>query len=495
MTSILLDAIVLTGTSAIAFEWYRWYKSGSDFAGVYRASNMEHYRPKNKKELIHFLKFARAQHPPRPLSLLGNGYSHGGHTIVDDGTQINLKNLKYIYYNFNSKSVYAEAGATWADVLQVIVRYGRCVHEMPSCLNFTVGGSISVNAHGRGLLVGALSESIVSMHVLVPISDQVLEVFPEGQHSELFRAIVGGYGLFAIIISATLKTIPDNTISLEILKTESAQSTMAQIYRVIADPSVAYYNGNIHRAKEEECVHFIWRNDPHEFERIEEKPVGLLRRSIWRVRPVDHLKRSEMILSEPDANESATTFCFPQTTILQEYFVPLNRGEVFLKYLLARVKEARLGPEEKNINVLKINIRIVKSIEHSLLNYAPVDSISICLYICQWNMESELKILRRWTKTNIKKVIRLGGNYYMPYLLLYSPAVFAQMYPKDEMLALKRKYDPTGLLQNIWSQHIGCMHDHDLFASSPSRVSAAEVSVAPLFPLTTSAEPAAVRPE
>src|SRR6185437_13748088 len=131
-----------------------------DFAHVHYAKNMEIYQPESIEELQLFLQNNR-----KKFCIKGAGYSHGGQTLCNNATQINLKNINFMYLLPNNNLVVG-AGAIWYDVLQYLVQHNRCVAEMQSYYNFSVGGSISVNCHGRGMQYGSISDSIVGLYVL-----------------------------------------------------------------------------------------------------------------------------------------------------------------------------------------------------------------------------------------------------------------------------------------------------------------------------------------
>ena len=54
-------------------------------------------------------------------------------------------------------TITVQAGATWEKLINYLDKFNLSVSEMQSYYNFTVGGSISVNCHGRGLLYGTLA--------------------------------------------------------------------------------------------------------------------------------------------------------------------------------------------------------------------------------------------------------------------------------------------------------------------------------------------------
>ena len=72
-----------------------------------------------------------------------------------------------------------------------------------------VGGSISVNAHGMDHQAGALAKSIKSMKVM--LADGSLQTVSATENKDLFNLVVGGYGLFGVIVEAELD-IADNLV-------------------------------------------------------------------------------------------------------------------------------------------------------------------------------------------------------------------------------------------------------------------------------------------
>ena len=83
------------------------------------------------------------------------------------------------------------------------------VRAMQSTDIFSVGGSISVNAHGMDHQAGALAKSIKSMRVM--LADGTLRTVSPTENKELFDLVVGGYGLFGVIVEAELD-IADNLV-------------------------------------------------------------------------------------------------------------------------------------------------------------------------------------------------------------------------------------------------------------------------------------------
>ena len=101
-----------------------------------------------------------------------------------------------------------QPGATWHDI-QNALHPRFAVRAMQSTDIFSVGGSISVNAHGMDHQAGALAKSIKSMKVM--LADGALKTARPTENKELFDLVVGGYGLFGVIVEAELD-IADNLV-------------------------------------------------------------------------------------------------------------------------------------------------------------------------------------------------------------------------------------------------------------------------------------------
>ena len=156
----------------------------------------------------------------------------------------------------NKKIIEVQAGATWEKVQTHLDKYHLSVAEMQSYRNFSVGGSISVNCHGRGMKYGTIADTIISLLVLT--SDGRIFKVSRTQNVDLFKAVVGGYGTVAIIVSATLIATDNYPIKrhVEIVNRAKYMSILNNLR--IPDENLVFYNGNIYPNKEDEIVNIYW---------------------------------------------------------------------------------------------------------------------------------------------------------------------------------------------------------------------------------------------
>jgi FAD/FMN-containing dehydrogenase len=106
-----------------------------------------------------------------------------------------------------------QSGATWKKVQDSLDPRGLSVKAMQSVNPLTVGGTIAVNAHGIDHRVGAIVSTIRSLRVM--LSDGTLLKVSRHREPELFRSIVGGYGLLGVIVDADIEVTANEMYELE----------------------------------------------------------------------------------------------------------------------------------------------------------------------------------------------------------------------------------------------------------------------------------------
>lgn len=107
--------------------------------------------------------------------------------------------------DIQNKLLTVQAGITWREIQKFINPHGLSVKSMQSYKYFSVGGSLSVNVHGQDIHFCPMISSIESLKILC--ADGSIKNVNRTENSEFFKLIIGGYGLFGIVIEATLSLI------------------------------------------------------------------------------------------------------------------------------------------------------------------------------------------------------------------------------------------------------------------------------------------------
>ncbi|NQY42080.1 MAG: FAD-binding protein [Legionellales bacterium] len=177
-------------------------------AGGSRSQVYEIIHVNNINDIVKLVKKANAEN--KKISIAGRRHSMGGQSLLDESYHISMLKINDVIYNKKKNTVRIGAGATWKKVQNTLDKYGRSIKIMQSDNIFSVGGSISVNVHGWHPSSSPIGSTVVSMRV-VDSKGKIINVSPRS-NPKLFSAIIGGYGLFAIIYEIELITIPNSEV-------------------------------------------------------------------------------------------------------------------------------------------------------------------------------------------------------------------------------------------------------------------------------------------
>merc|ERR1711879_233721 len=122
--------------------------------------------PRNEKEMIRILKMAILNQ--KQVSIRGCSHSMGGQIITPNGGYVLDMKLfnDIVEYDAASSTIVVQSGIKWEQMIQFLNERKMSVDILQLYCSFSVGGSISVNAHGITADY-ALYKSIVEIHALI----------------------------------------------------------------------------------------------------------------------------------------------------------------------------------------------------------------------------------------------------------------------------------------------------------------------------------------
>src|SRR6266849_7876342 len=92
------------------------------------------------------LRFAREN--GLKVTAAGQRHSMGGQTFVKDGLVLDMGAFNQMKLDKEHRILNVQTGATWMQIQQMLDREGLAVKAMQSINIFSVGGTLSINAHG-----------------------------------------------------------------------------------------------------------------------------------------------------------------------------------------------------------------------------------------------------------------------------------------------------------------------------------------------------------
>jgi FAD/FMN-containing dehydrogenase/glycerophosphoryl diester phosphodiesterase len=439
----------------------RQYKRIID-AGGSSASVQSIINVNDVKDIQKGIEMAKKQ--GKPISVAGRRHSMGGQTFSKDAIVLNMLHFNNVTYHPHTQTITAQAGATWKKIQEVLARHGRSVKVMQSDNIFTVGGSIGVNVHGWQVGSPPMVSTVLKMTVIN--ADGEKQIISPSLNSELFHAVIGGYGMFAVIIDAELETVPNSLVKFHALFTQ-AEGFHQAFENISGNPKteLAYARLSTDQDRLFDEVGLFWyETQNHVVENNEKRSEHFiaLKRALFRGSEYHNLGKKlrwkaektytqmlaaqQTLFSRHDAMGTDVHILWPlygkNKDILHEYFIPKNHFYSFIKKLKKRVIS-------HDMNILNVTIRDVKKDSLSSLPYAKQDVYGlVCLFSQRQTPEDEEK-MKQFTCAVIDDALAVNGTFYLPYRLHYTPKQLLSAYPEmTSWFNLKRKYDPNVLFQS-----------------------------------------------
>src|SRR6266481_3574829 len=139
------------------------------------------------------------------VTAAGQRHSMGGQSFVQDGVVLDMRGFNQLRLEKEHKILNVQTGATWKQLQLFLDQYGLSVKAMQSINIFTVGGTLSVNAHGIAHDPGQVAPTVRSFRIL--LSNGEIKNCNTKENSELFHHALGGYGLMGIILDVDLDVV------------------------------------------------------------------------------------------------------------------------------------------------------------------------------------------------------------------------------------------------------------------------------------------------
>jgi len=421
-------------------------------------------QPTSIKEIVEAIKSSSG-----PISIGGGRFSQGGQIAYADSIHLDMRAFnKILTFDAAKQQVTVQSGITWRDLQEVIDTENLSIKIMQTYANFTVGGSLSVNVHGRYIGEGPIIRSVKSIK-LIKANGQIVNASPT-ENSTLFYGAIGGYGGIAVIAEVTLNLV-DNVKVKRYTQKMSVQNYKTYFSDNIRhDQNVIFHNADIYPPNFTEIRSVSWLNT-EETLTVEQRLIPKNKEYTWQPKVAEFVADSNFgkwirqHVLEPtlysfdavqwrnyeasyDVNELEPSNRATKTYALREYFVPVESFDSF------SIKMADIFKKHK-ANIINVSIRHALPDSGSLLAWAKTEVFAFVVYYRQETSEAAQQEVKLWSREIINAVIEEHGAYYLPYQLHASTEQFVKAYPRaNEFFELKRKVDPDYRFRNkLWQQH------------------------------------------
>ena len=410
------------------------------------------FTPKTTDDVVRAIRSTSGR-----IAIGGGRYSMGGQTASEFGLQLDMRDLDdVVAFSPERAEITVQAGMTWRELQDVIDPHDLSVKIMQTYANFTVGGSVSVNVHGRYIGHGPIISSVKKLQ-LVLADGSVVTASPQID-SELYYAAVGGYGGIGVVTEVTLDLARNEKVERRTTTLPITAYHDHFMRNVRDDGNVVFHNADIYPPDFVDARDVTWYVTDEALTEDERlipanddyflmpKLVSFSNGSRfgkWARQAIidplyyvpDRVVRRNWEASY-DVRELGSGDRSKKTWVLQEYFIPVENFDSF-------VPKMRAVFQKHDVDVVNVSIRHALPDPGSYLAWAQQEVFAFVVYHSQGTTTADQTAVRDWTREMIDAILSENGSYYLPYQPHATHAQFKAAYPQaDRYFAVKRRVDP-----------------------------------------------------
>jgi FAD/FMN-containing dehydrogenase len=169
----------------------------------------------------------------------------GGQIASPDSLHLDMRSFnRVLQFSPTEQWIRVETGVRWCDLQRFLDPHDLAVKIMQTYANLTVGGSLSVNSHGRYIGLGPLILSVRSI-TLVLADGRLVTASPK-ENRETFYGAIGGYGGIGVIVEAELE-VAENCRVGAVTETMPINRYVEVFRRSVRDDDTSlFHNGDIY---------------------------------------------------------------------------------------------------------------------------------------------------------------------------------------------------------------------------------------------------------
>jgi FAD/FMN-containing dehydrogenase len=423
----------------------------------------------------------RAKSEGKQVSLCGRRHSMGGQQFGAGAVLIDLTGLNRVLSLDREQGIIEmEAGIEWPELLAYLndaqkdqqTNWG-IMQKQTGADRLSLGGALAANIHGRGLKFKPLIEQIESFALMDHTGE--LRQCSRRENSELFRLVIGGYGLFGVVTSVRLKLWERRKVQ-RIVEIRDLSNVPHAFEQRIAD---GYLYGDFQYATDSNRDSFMRRGVFSCYRPVD--PATPLTQNQIRFHPDDwakltfythkykrrafevytrrYLETSGQIYWS-DAQLSAAYKDDYHTELDQRLGARVKGSEMISELYVPRpslvsfMESARVELRQRKANVIYGTVRLIERDTESFLAWARESWACVIFNLHIDHTPPKIAEAAAAFRSLIDLALHHGGSYYLTYHRWATKEQLTQSYPQfSEFLKLKLQYDPDEIFQSDWYRH------------------------------------------
>ncbi len=428
---------------------------------------------------------AAAESEGKSLSIAGGRHAMGGQQFGSDTVLLDTVPMnRVLAFDAEAGLITVEAGIYWPELIAACRQVDRegapqwaIAQKQTGGDRMSIGGALAANIHGRGLRMRPIIGDVESF-VLVDPTGAVRHCSRQ-ENPELFRLAIGGYGLFGVVYSVTLRLAPRQKLR-RAVTVFNIEELMPAFEQRIED---GFLYGDYQYSIDDSSANFLTRGVFSCYQPVAtDTPIPENQRELT----VDDWRRLILYAhaNKPQAFEEYVAHYLstdgqvywsdlhqlgyyeenyhraldqylgaaaPATEVITEVYVPRPSLAPFMH-------QVREDFQEHGTEVVYGTIRLVERDDESFLAWARESFACIIFNLHVSHTPEGQDAAAAAFRRLIDRAIQHGGSYYLTYHKHATRAQVEQCYPQfPEFIRQKRRYDPDERMQSDWNRHYAAM--------------------------------------
>jgi FAD/FMN-containing dehydrogenase len=419
------------------------------------------------------------------VAVAGKRHAMGGQQFAAGGTVIDMTRLDRVLALDAARGlVEVEAGATWPALIDALDRLQTgpgprwsIVQKQTGADELSLGGALAANIHGRGLALAPLVADIESLRIVG--ADAMLRTCSRKENPELFALAIGGYGLFGVVTSLTLRLRPRVQVERLVEKVSAGDLAAAFAEKIrggclygdfqfsidprspgfLRDGILACYRpragtapipADQRRLTERDwldLLHLAHADPRGAFHRYCAYYLSTSGQAYWS----DTHQLGTYVPDYAAITDRRLGSAVPGSLMITEVYVPRDR---LADYLARAARELRGGP----CPVVYGTVRLIERDHETFLPWAREPYACIVFNLRVEHSAAGVALAQSSFRRLIDLALGCGGSFYLTYHRWATAAQVEAAHPRyRQFLGAKQDLDPTGVFVSDWYRHYAAL--------------------------------------
>jgi FAD/FMN-containing dehydrogenase len=423
----------------------------------------------------------RAAESDLSVAIAGGRHAMGGQQFCAGGLLLDMRTLdQVVAFDRETGTIRVQAGIQWPALVEYLGdhpapdgTHWAILQKQTGADRLSLGGALSANAHGRGLIYPPFVADVVSFTLVDPQGELV--TCSRDENAAQFALVAGGYGLFGCVVDLTIRLVRRQTVErvVEVREIDDLDGLFES--RIAA----GFLYGDFQFATDPTGDDFLSRGVFSCYRPIEHAgplPEGqrALSRDDWRrLLVLAHTDKSEAFrqyaehylatsgqLYYSDAHQlgdyedgyhraldSHLRSPHRATEMISELYVPRDQLADFMADVADDFRR-------NEVDAIYGTIRLIERDEDSFLPWAREPWACVIFNLHTVHTEDGIEHSAQAFRRLIDLAADRGGSYFLTYHRWATRDQVERCYPGfGEFLEAKHRYDPEERFQSDWYRH------------------------------------------